>query len=504
MLRLTTGTTTAPAEPRDRGAALIAVIGVMAVIAIITITVAGTTLSALGVTSATRAGVQAQAAAEAGIAAANASLARQACPPLASPGGAPRYTIKLSYQSGGGWIDGCPQSGSTRVRVLSTGTADLRGPANNASGDTRTVEAIYGSAATEPVVTAAITAHSGVAFTDSSQLQPGDDNQPVVQAGAGNVSCAGSNVLTADLVIALGSLALEQSCQLFGTAQVGGQARIAGSVIVHGDLSAQSLTTSQSSIVRGNAAIVKAATLTDSSQVQGNLNAESLVTTGSSQVGGTITLGPSAPVPAPTGPRWVDFSYEKPEWTGFVKKSASGICNFLTLQPLVADVSSPVLIDARGCIGGIRTLTAEILTLSNDLVIIANSFQLGGSAQFQAVGSARLWLITPDETNDGAPTCAGGPAASVISGSFIAGTGVTAMLYTPCPLTMMNSAIWHGQFYGATVGVRMSSILRYQAMPFPGVNVSSVPRAGVFELGARESLRDVARDPSANAAEATQ
>ncbi|MFC5928094.1 hypothetical protein D6T64_10325 [Cryobacterium melibiosiphilum] len=477
----------------DRGAALIAVIGVMAVIAIITITVAATTLSALGVTSATRAGVQAQAAAEAGIATAAASLARQSCPALTSPGSAPRFAIALAYQQGGDaadWIPGCPPAGSTRVRVLSTGTADTPGIPDNASGNTRTVEAIYGSTAVEPARPAAITAHSGVAFTDSSQLQVGDANRPVVQAGAGNVSCAGSNVLAGDLSIPVGTLALEQSCQLFGTAQVGGAARIAGSVIVHGDLTAQSLTTSQSSIVRGNAVIVRAATLTDSSQVQGNLNAESLVTTGSAQVGGTITLGPAAPAPAATGPRWVDFSYTKPDWAGYVKKSASGLCTFLTLQPLVSDISGPVLIDARGCIGGIRTITAEILTLSNDLVIVANSFQLGGSAQFQATGAARLWLITPDEADDGAPTCAGGPAASVVSGSFIAGTGVTAMLYTPCSLIMRNSAIWHGQFYGATVAVRMSSILRYQALPFPGGSGSSAP-TGVFSLGNRESLRDV-------------
>jgi hypothetical protein len=299
----------------------------------------------------------------------------------------------LSYQlvgSGENWINGCPPAGSNRVRVLSTGTAQNRGNPDNASGDTRTVEAVYGSAAVEPAATAAITAHSGVSCTESSQLQVGDDNRPVVQAGAGSVSCAGSNVLAGDLVIPVGALALEQSCQLFRTAQVGGAARIGGSVIVHGNLSAQSLNTAQSSIVRGNAAIVRAATLTDSSQVQGNLNAESLVATGSSKVGGTITRGPPAPGPAATGPRWVDFGYDTSQWAGFVKKSVSGPCNFLTLQPHVVDISGPVLIDARGCIGGLTTVTAEILTLTNDLLIIATSFQLGGSAQFQAVGKARL------------------------------------------------------------------------------------------------------------------
>jgi hypothetical protein len=165
------------------------------------------------------------------------------------------------------------------------------------------------------------------------------------------VSCAGANVLTADLMISVGTLALEQSCQLLGTAQAGGQARIAGSVIAHGALSAQSLTTSQSSMVRKSDAIVGAATLTDSSQVPGNLSAESLVTTGSSQVTGSITRTPALPRSAPTVPRWVDFSYNKPDWTGFVKKSVFGVGNFLSLQPLVVDVSSPVLIDARGCIG---------------------------------------------------------------------------------------------------------------------------------------------------------
>jgi len=482
---------------QDSGVALIAVIGVMAVIAIIIMTVAGTTLTALGVTSATRASVQAQAAAEAGIAAATVSLAHETCPAPTSSRDSPLYTLALSYQLAGDqtWIVGCPAAGSERVRVLSTGTAAARGTANNASGDTRTVEAIFGSAAVAPVTPAAISAYSGVAFTGSSQLQlqPGAGSQPAVQAG-GDVSCAGSNVLNADVVIPVGTLTLARSCQFFGNAQVAAAAELGGSAIIHGNLSALSLASSGSSIITGDAAVVRAATLKDSSQVQGDLSAETLVTTDSARVGGAITLTPGGPPPAASAPRWVDFSYLKPDWTGFVKKSASGLCNFVTLQPLVADISSPVLIDARGCSGGIRSVAAEILTLSNDLVLIANSFQLGGSAQFQSVASDRLWLITPDETDDGVPTCTGGVGASAISDSFIAGTGVTALLYSPCAVEMRNSAIWHGQFYGNSVGVGGSSILQYQPLAFPGVHASSVPRSGVFELGARESLRDVVVD----------
>jgi hypothetical protein len=64
----------------DRGNAMIAVIGLLAVTSMITLTVTGATVQALGYTSLTRASVQSNAAAEAGVDAMLAELFADDCP----------------------------------------------------------------------------------------------------------------------------------------------------------------------------------------------------------------------------------------------------------------------------------------------------------------------------------------------------------------------------------------------------------------------------------------
>ncbi len=146
------GATRASATPSDGGSALLTVIGTMGVASILALTIATMSLSSLGNTSAARARVQSQAAAEAGIDYAAAQLANSVCQAQFSSTVAPIFTVTISYSTvqtpstatDTSWVSGCSSASSVeRVRLISTGSATSFGVAGNSSGDIRRVEAIF-------------------------------------------------------------------------------------------------------------------------------------------------------------------------------------------------------------------------------------------------------------------------------------------------------------------------------------------------------------------------
>ncbi|MFC5928100.1 hypothetical protein D6T64_10355 [Cryobacterium melibiosiphilum] len=487
----------------EQGSSLLAVIGVMAVFAIISITIVASTMTTLGATTSTRASVQAQAAAEAGIDATVARFATTSCPELTSASPDVTFTVALAFQVAGeeDWHEGCPSSAAIAVRITSTGNAVNDGVLGNTGGDARTVQAIYSAEATTAEISpdVAVHAESTIGFGDSSQVfYATGASRPSLYVKDGDVKCTGSSIMRMDLVIPHGSFSMGGSCQFFGDVWSAGDAKLAGSAILTGSLIAPSIDTVGSSIITGDAWALNEITMKGSSQIKGNVVAASVDHKETSQIGGTKTLSPASsrifPV-FPDAPLWQDFSYEKYDWSDYVQKTASGTCTFAELQPIVDSLqASRGLIDARACTNGITSIGDEILTLKNDLVIITNNVDLQGSAQFQAVSSgAKLWLIMPDEVADGAPTCPVNARAN-IQNSFIAGTHVQALLYSPCDITFTYSAIWYGQMYGATVTFGGSAILNHVGMTFPTVTAVTGPGSaspGTFTLGIRDSIRDL-------------
>ena len=144
------------AATSDRGSALMAVVGVMAVLVIITLTVTSSSLQALNVTTSIRGGVQAQAAAEAGIDVALAGLQQNpaVCPTdgiFTSPTGTlPVYRAEVWVYSPGR-TQGCPTGAETKVQIVSTGHAGFESAGIKS---TKVVENTYdGTSAAPPATT---------------------------------------------------------------------------------------------------------------------------------------------------------------------------------------------------------------------------------------------------------------------------------------------------------------------------------------------------------------
>ena len=137
---------------RDAGSALAAVVGVLAVTGIITATLLTATMFGTGFSSASRAAVQAQAAAEGGLDYAKANLASCNGAPITNPAGTqPVFSVAVAYRTRptGGWTPACVPltptvpPDATQIRLTSTGFAQHAGVAGHDRGNTRVMEAVF-------------------------------------------------------------------------------------------------------------------------------------------------------------------------------------------------------------------------------------------------------------------------------------------------------------------------------------------------------------------------
>ena len=137
---------------RDAGNALAAVVGILAVTGIITATLLTATVHGSGFTSASRAAVQAQAAAEGGLDYAKVTFASCNGAPITNPAGTqPVFTVTVSYRTrpAGAWTPACTPTTptvpveATQIRLISTGSAEHKGVAEHTRGNSRVMEAVY-------------------------------------------------------------------------------------------------------------------------------------------------------------------------------------------------------------------------------------------------------------------------------------------------------------------------------------------------------------------------
>ena len=540
----------------DRGSSLLAVIGLMAVAGVATLAIAGSTMNSIGVSSATRASVQAQSAAEAGIDDALLKLTTNTCAAAAWGVTNPVSAVSVSYSTSATndtWVAACPIASALRVKILSTGAAADTGVGGNATGDRATVEAIY---AYKPATAATPAAGGSTAlysykigsFSGSTIFDSTITDLPMIQVKHGDATCgetsiAGTGILNFDVVVEDGGLNLDGSCQVRGDVWSSAQANLIGSSQVWGNLMAPSIDATGSAKFHKNLYTSGLMTLRESAWVLGSVSAGTLNMSGSAKVdqnawsAGSTFMGPTASTIAgtlttqsfdpsssgfavgatvlvPTGsvgapvaptapvvPEWVDIDYDANDWPGYDRVTISGACNFATVAALATASSKPTLVDAFGCDGGVFLKGSLGMNLPNDLVIFADSFQIGGSAQVSAAAGSdrKLWLITPDNTPDNKPTCTASPTLvnehSNITESFIVQNTVSALLYTPCNLSMGFSAQWHGQFYGGSVSTTGSSQLHYSDVGDSATHVFTRGTPGsagsAAGLGARISIRDL-------------
>ncbi|WP_130504683.1 hypothetical protein [Microterricola gilva] len=427
----------------------------MAIALILTAVVGGSLVSGMGFTSATRAGVQSQAAADAGIAAARAGLNTVGnCAAQPTPGRyvstvEPKYTATLQYNAGAGWQNGCPTGATTQVRIVSKGTASAKGLVGRSSGDSSTVEAVVGWL-TPGVAPSGIGMYlyKGGLFEANSNLDLSEIDGAGLMVKDGNLDCEKNNSKINGNVFVNGNLTFTGSCTVLGDAWVTGTATL-GSGRIDGDLTA------------------------------GSVSPTNPKATG--QVGGR--LNPPGAV-APVVPGWSEVTYKPGDWrdesgTPYEVKVLSGsACKFTNGQRIGGTIpGKPVILNALACSNGVEAGNNDDVVLTSDVVIFANKFTGNNAGSYTSSSTAvrRLWFITPDPVpTDGKPSCVSPADDFVVKNKLEIKAPVEAFLYTPCKFDAKNTFTWNGQLYsGEYSDVKNNSGFTFAQMGIAGVDLDT-------------------------------
>jgi hypothetical protein len=292
----------------DRGAALAAVIGLMATGLLLTALIGGAVVTAAGFTTSTRAGMQSQASAEAGIAAARAGLIAGTCgaqPLLAN--GAPVYVNPTGtdpvYEAsiwragaGGTWTPGCPVDLTTQVRILSTGYAKSVGVASDAS-DSTNLEAVLSAPSTSSQIVKngpAVYAYNAGAFGNGGQLVSLDGSTPDVIVANGSMTCGNGFAATANLVVDNGTLTVDNSCAISGNTWVSGRAEMINQGSIGGAVIADGVTMDNSASAGRVWSTDDLTMLSSTVSIGGQAKATQLNYSGGTIAGQTFVYGPLA------------------------------------------------------------------------------------------------------------------------------------------------------------------------------------------------------------------
>ena len=312
---------------REDGSTLVPVVAVVAVAMLLTVVVATSTIQALAFTSTTRAGIQAQAAADAGIdftvSLVEADLCRtevdrtygEVYSPaeltaLGIEAAAPFFEATVQHRqvlpgllSNQGWTTGCPSDllsgllgGSIltyQLRVESTGYASAPGLLGASGLDEHTVEAVYGwdllAAPSSPGITptgAAVYAHSSAGFGAGGEFYSVDGSVPNAKIKKGDVLCSGAFEGLSTLFVGDGKFTGTGSCTVAGSVWASKQFEISGSVWVAGDVVASGAKLS------GSAQVLERLWSSGSLEITGNPRIAGAVKASSLRLdGGTLAAG---------------------------------------------------------------------------------------------------------------------------------------------------------------------------------------------------------------------
>lgn len=530
----------------ERGAALSAVVGMMAVGVVLTAVVASSVISAQGVTSSVRAGVQSQAAAEAGVAAARNGLVSGTCASSAArytsiAGATPSYVATIWTKVSGAWVKGCPSDTSVETRILSSGYASAGGVNGTSARDQTNIEVVLstiaptttttpGTPTTQPVTLVAsgpaIYAYNASGFGGSGRLISIDGSSPSVLVKTGDVTCSGASSGQADWVIDGGAFTVNGSCNITGNVWVDKALNVSGGPSIGGSAVAASIALSGSSridgsawsagdvtldgggtrvgvnvtaggnlTIRGSAAVSKNswAQLTTSLDWGTNIGGNAVSRTvnvpaySSGLVSGSTTqTSPNLPGPSPYAQParpvvadWVDFGYKASDWVGFTEYVVPNgtNCDYARLTSIVAGFAgNPGVIDARKCTNAIEVSSYQTLTLTNDLAIIADKFNLGGSGGFKSNVDRRLWLINPDSNANKQPTCTG--QSFQVGGAFSFDAKLDVMMYSSCRINIGSSTVMTGQVFAGQAVIDGAAKITYTPVGLPGWNLTTGVQTG--------------------------
>lgn len=489
---------------------MIAVVGLIAVTSMVTMTVTGATVDALSYTSLTRAGVQSNAAAEAGVDAMLAELFADDCPGTGeltvtqgavdptltgTAAAAPFFIANVAHRTNAGaaWTPGCPDGATTQIRIQSTGFAADTGVAESASaGDESAVQAVYvwtPGANSEAVTGAAVFSYGTPGLSNSLELLSFNGNSANVIVAEGNILCSNSVYVEGDIVAANGNIQLDNTCSAGGNVWASGTVGLQGNKTIGGD------------VIAAGTGITR---IDPSTSIEGGVYARGEIdswgqrctsgATGWDAAGDACSVARTTgadpvffnrnDVVAPTPPRWIDVSYVPANWTalGWTLRTYTGPCTIDNRTRTNAQVTAfstyttPTVIDMRGCTAGVVFSSSANLVMSmrTDLTFIMprtvnlENFTVSSVGNFDRA----LRFITPDTVADNRPTTTGCGRFDINNRNETI-DAVAILIYSPCTVQNSNQLAWRGQYYSGRVTFSNNSELTYVPIGIPGFDLGN-------------------------------
>ncbi len=477
-------------------------------------------LGSAQVSSTTRAGIAAQAAAEAGIAAARVALpaASEAnanfCTafPGVSSSANPQYTVTGACDD---------NTNPSSITLTSTGTAP--------DGSTAKVQARFAVSAGSSVVVGGRQRSLVVGTGDISALKPvsGDpDLTLTLVLPDGDYDCWSWNAreISGDIIVPHGKAALGvPGCKVAGNliasgtvaiqggASVGGSVtaagtgestvqssgKVTGSVNVNGPLNLNGANIGGSATAAGTGqSQIGNSTVAGSFTARGPVNAW-----GSNTVGGSILANdPSAPTVAISSKllesTWYEYAFVESEWqaAGYVRKNST--CTVNDLKSIINGATAPIYIVCSNPLSlwpGLGTLS-----LKTDVALVTPGGSLVNAAPVirSADGNPhQLSLITSDSNlNDKKPTCSSPATQLTLTGTVVQSPAIMAV-YTPCAVEFGTGTI-HGALVSGTINAWGGPTFAAFDVKVPGLTLavdetgeSVVPGGGVPTIDGGVSAR---------------
>lgn len=526
----------------ERGAALPMVLLVfvlsVALVSAFLISIVG----ASQVTSTTKASVQAQAAAEAGLASVVASLHNDPCTvpssartgTLASSGWSFNVT-SVEYGDGLSWGGNCDDS--TMVRIVSEGR-------QGATPET-TVEAVYRYTPATPATNTQ--GGPSLIFTETvgnlSHFfvdQDASEAQGDFYARNGDVACWNNHTYTHSFYVLNGSFTNGQDCTIDGNVYAGGtvtlQGKVLGNVLsratgqsvmhgtgrVYGNFATAGRLNLNGGRIDGNVTLGGTGESQINGLIGGNLRYRGTLKTSSgtvaSHVSGTITQSSTTEVDQlPVVPPWNDVAPTLTNWTDAhftVVTVPAGQCSRWygwstdPIWPTLSTVTTPTVYDVRACSDGISTnsLTGadksqRTLSMRTNLAFVVNAWDMSGMHIQSADGAEHTaWFITPDGNPAAAgPQCTGGAKNSELKNASTVSDDIAVYMYTPCEVNFNGGVKFRGQVYagrtvfngGATLAFAPRSIPGYDFSEGGGGSGGTTPGPSAAVLGNLVSQRNI-------------
>lgn len=296
------------------GSALLIVVGVMALGLLISVLLASSLTATFTYSSTSKAGIQAQAAAESGVAAAlvglNTTGSCSSAGGVYVGSGTPSYRATIwRSMDGATWVKACPDLVTTQVRIISTGYAQGAAVGSANSQNQRIVEATYsfgtgGSGGNSPGAAMYVYAAGNL---DTYQINSSGVIASDVAVTTGDFSCTGPTLIQGTVLVGQGVANLTNNCTIYNSLIASGAINMTSNSQIHGDATSSGAGVTISNVtdtiggnvyangpvstngaIVGSVEAVGAVTLVQGSSVGGSIKAGGVVSI-SSSVGGSVT-----------------------------------------------------------------------------------------------------------------------------------------------------------------------------------------------------------------------